>query len=145
MCADSLWGCVHQAEPSPRFFTNLGCAAKVDQCPPVLRWQPHDVCRLQVPVNVTSPVKVCEAFANVLYYLHTARSDGSRTEIGHCQDPQNVCADSTTALDARAQIWEGTCTMQSEFHSESARYGIFIQRNNHTCMQVNMSMARWLR
>jgi hypothetical protein len=57
-------------------------------------------------VNVSSPVKVCEAFANMLYYLHAARSDGSRTEIGHCQDPQNVCADSATALGAQAQVWD---------------------------------------
>ena len=68
---DNLGGGVRGAVPDWCVRTNSGSTAKVDERPPVLPRQPHDVGELEVAVDKAGRVQVHEPLRHVLENLHT--------------------------------------------------------------------------
>ena len=60
---------IQDAEAHARGAADASCAAKVNDCPPVLPWQPHHVAGLQVTVRIACFVQACQTGCNVLDHL----------------------------------------------------------------------------
>ena len=68
----NFWGGVLEAVAQRHRLRCAGGAAKVDERPPVLPRQPHDVGELEVAVDKAGRVQVHEPLRHMLENLHTA-------------------------------------------------------------------------
>jgi hypothetical protein len=67
--SDHLWCCIREAEAQPGILARASYAAKVDDSPSVLSWQPHHIAGLKVAVHIAQFMEVPQAQCQLVHHL----------------------------------------------------------------------------